>query len=257
MLDARFSSSIKYLRESRHGRGQRLKKNGEGTKIAYHCAMQWRIRSGFAMALVFGRTIGLASELPNSVDPKEGWKLASGNKDVAIYSRAQAGSQLKEFRAIGSSDAPTSAVHAVIYDFENYPNFMPYTLECRLLKRESDSIITYQRLSPKIAEDRDYTLRVWKKSWPGPDGLTYLDQWKPANDLGPAEKKGVVRVKICNGGWLLEPDGPIKTRATYSVYTDTGGLIPAFIANHASRMGISKLFEAVRKQVKNPKYAAG
>jgi len=128
-------------------------------------------------------------------------------------------------------------------------------LECRLLKRESDSIITYQRLSPKIAEDRDYTLRVWKKSWPGPDGLTYLDQWKPANDLGPAEKKGVVRLKVCDGAWLLEPDGPLKTRATYSVYTDTGGLIPAFIANPASRMGISKLFEAVRKQVKDPKYA--
>ena len=167
----------------------------------------------------------------------------------------RAGSPIKEFKAIGAIDAPTGAVHAVIDDFEDYPRFMPYTVECRLLKREADSIITYQRLSPKIAEDRDYTLRVRKKSWPGQEGLTYLDQWKPANELGPAEKKGVVRVKVCEGGWLLEPDGAIKTRATYSVYTDTGGLIPAFIANHASRIGISKLFEAVRKQVKDPKYA--
>ncbi len=206
------------------------------------------------MVFVFGGTIGLASELPTSVDPKDGWKLESETKDVSIYSRAHAGSRLKEFRAIGPIDAPTSSVHAVIDDFENYPNFMPYTLECRLLKRESDSIITYQRLSPKIAEDRDYTLRVWKKSWPGPDGSTYLDQWKTANELGPAEKKGVVRIEICNGGWLLQPDGPSKTRATYSVYTDTGGLIPAFLANYASRMGISRLFEAVRKQVKNPRY---
>ena len=104
---------------------------------------------------------------------------------------------MKEFQAIGAIDAPTGAVHAVIDDFENYPHFMPYTVECRLLKREADSIITYQRLSPKIAEDRDYTLRVRKKSWPGPEGLTYLDQWKQANELGPAEKKGVVRVKVC------------------------------------------------------------
>src|SRR4029453_14506956 len=109
MLDARFSSSIKYLRESRHGRGRWLEKNGEATKIAYHCAMQWRIRSGFAMALVFCRKIGLASELPNSVDSSEGWKLASGSKDVAIYSRAHAGSQLKEFRAIGSIYPPPLA----------------------------------------------------------------------------------------------------------------------------------------------------
>ena len=218
--------------------------------------MKRRLLQGFVLVLsgITLRTFG--AESSGSVDSNEGWKLASQSKDVAIYCRPRAGSRLKEFRAIGPIDAPTYAVHAVIDDLENYSNFMPYTLECRLQKRESDSIVTYQRLSPKICEDRDYTLRVSEKSWPGPQGLTYLNQWKPANDLGPAEKKGVVRVKICDGGWLLEPDGAIKTRATYSVYTDTGGMIPAFIANCASRVGINKLFEAVRKQVKNPKYAA-
>jgi hypothetical protein len=206
-------------------------------------------------ALISGVLISHGEESLRSVDPSDGWKFATKSNEVMIYTRVRAGSPLKEFKAVGEIDAPTSAVHAVIDDFEDYPRFMPYTVECRLLKREGDSIITYQRLSPKIAEDRDYTLRVRKKSWPVPDGLAYLDQWKQANDLGPAEKKGVVRVKVCEGGWLLEPNGPTKTRATYSVYTDTGGLIPAFIANHASRVGISKLFEAIRKQVKNPKYA--
>lgn len=219
--------------------------------------MKRRLLQGVVLVLSGIIVTALGAEFSSSVNSSEGWKLTSGSKDVAIYSRPHAGSRLKEFRAVGLIDAPTWAVHAVIDDLENYPHFMPYTLECQLLKRESDSIITYQRLSPKICGDRDYTLRVWKKSWPGPEGFTYLDQWKPANDLGPAEKKGVVRVKICDGGWLLEPDGAIKTRATYSVYTDSGGLIPAFIANSASRVGISKLFEAVRKQVRNPKYAAG
>jgi len=204
---------------------------------------------------VVGGSTAFADDVSHSVDPSEGWKLAVETKDVAIYSRSHADSRLKEFRAIGPIDAPACAVHAVIDDLENYPSFMPYTLECRLLKREADSIITYQRLSPKICQDRDYTLRVWKKSWAGPGGLIYLNRWEPANDLGPAEKKGVVRVKICDGGWLLEPDGAIKTRATYSVYTDSGGMIPSFIANRASQTGISSLFAAIRKQVKDPKYA--
>jgi len=202
-----------------------------------------------------GGSTAFADDVSHSVDPSEGWKLAVETKDVAIYSRSHADSRLKEFRAIGPIDAPACAVHAVIDDLENYPSFMPYTLECRLLKREADSIITYQRLSPKICQDRDYTLRVWKKSWAGPGGLIYPNRWEPANDLGPAEKKGVVRVKICDGGWLLEPDGAIKTRATYSVYTDSGGMIPSFIANRASQTGISSLFAAIRKQVKDPKYA--
>jgi hypothetical protein len=66
----------------------------------------------------------------------------------------------------------------------------------------------------------------------------------------------VVRVKVCDGSWLLEPETENKTRATYSVYTDTGGLVPAFLANPVSQIGISRLFEAVRKQAKNPKYSA-
>jgi hypothetical protein len=82
-----------------------------------------------------------------------------------------------------------------------------------------------------------------------------MSHWSPANELGPPEKKGVVRVKICEGKWLLEPDGNTRTRATYFIYTDTGGFIPSFIANRVSLTGITKLFAAIRKQVKDPKYA--
>jgi hypothetical protein len=157
---------------------------------------------------------------------------------------------------VGDIDAPTRTVHNVIDDFEEYPKFMPYTVECRLVKREGDAMIGYQRLSPKIVSDRDYTLRIRKKSWPGEGGVVYVDQWEPANELGPAEKPGVLRVKLCEGGWLLEPAGANKTRATYSVYTDSGGTLPAFIANAASEIGIRKIFTAIRKQVKNPKYTS-
>jgi hypothetical protein len=34
-----------------------------------------------------------------------------------------------------------------------------------------------------------------------------------------------------------------------------GGAIPAFIANRASQVAIGRLFVAVRKQVKDPKYS--
>ena len=218
--------------------------------------MLCRALSGFGAILLVSGSNTSAAEFTSSVSPQEGWKLAADAKDVMIYSRPHAESNLKEFKAIGFIDAPSSAVHAVIDDFENYPKFMPYTLECRLIKREGDSVIGYQRLSPKIVEDRDYTLRVSKKSWPGPKGLTYLSQWQTANEMGPAERKGVVRLKVCNGNWLLEPDGPTKTRATYSIYSETGGFVPAFIANHASLTAIKKLYAAIRNQVKEPKYAA-
>jgi hypothetical protein len=222
----------------------------------YHRAMLCRVLPGFGLILLVSGSNTFAEDFTSSVSPKEGWKLAADAKDVVIYSRPHAESNLKEFKAIGTIDAPSSAVGAVIDDFENYPKFMPYTVECRVIKHEGDSVIGYQRVAPKICEDRDYTLRVSKKSRPGPKGLTYSSQWHTANELGPPEQKGVVRLKVCNGAWLLEPDGPAKTRAIYSIYSETGGFIPPFIANHASLTGIKKLYAAIRKQAKEPKYAA-
>ena len=182
------------------------------------------------------------------------WKVVKQNSGVTIYSRPHPGSHLKEFKAVGEIDAATKTVHNVIDDVEAYTSFMPYTTECRVIARKDDSILTYQRVSPKIVSDRDYTLRIQKKSWPVENGLVYLNRWEPANEDGPAEKPGVFRVKVCNGSWLLEPAGEGKTRATYSVFTDSGIVGPAFIANTISTTGISKLFAAVRKQAKDPKY---
>ena len=187
----------------------------------------------------------------------ESWSLESKNGNMFLYSRVRPSSPIKEFKAVTDFEVNTRVVHNVLNDVEAYPKFMPFTTEARVLRREnSSSILTYQRLSPKICGDRDYTLRVRQTSRPGTDGLVFLDRWELANELGPPEKPNVLRVKICEGSWLLEPAGNDKTRATYSIYTDSGGTLPAFVANTASTIGIRKVFTAVRNQVKLPKYSA-
>ena len=218
--------------------------------------MGWR-SSAAIFAFLGGASWSIfAAEFIEPANPNDGWKLVKEGGGISLYSRARAGSSLKEFKAVGEIDAPTRAVHTVIDDLDSYPSFMPYTTECRLIKRDGDSLVTYQRLSPKIVGDRDFTLRIRKKSWPGQDGLVYLNEWEPANEFGPSEKPGVLRVKRNEGSWLLEPAGATKTRATYFIYTDSGGKLPAFLANVASEIGIKKVFAAVRKQVKDPKYRA-
>lgn len=183
------------------------------------------------------------------------WKEEESKNGVVIHSRIRAGSGLKEFRAIGGIEAPPPSVFAVLDDAEAYPKFMPYTSECRVLKRAQDFLIAYQRLNFPLISDHDYTLRSEHMKWLGPDGPIYRIRWAPANDLGPAAKPGVQRVNVCEGGWLLEPSGPSATRATYVIYTDSGGAIPSFLAHKGSRIAIRKIFEAVRKQVRDPRYS--
>jgi len=210
------------------------------------------VRSSGLLFLLF--LVWVAAEQSHASDADEGWKLTNEHDGVTIYSRAHGGSSLKEFKAQGEIAAPSRAVFEVIEDVDSYTSFMPYMAECKLLKRESDSLVSYQRISPKICCDRDFTLRTFRSSWPTAAGIVYSNRWESANGLGPPKKPGVVRVPFCQGSWLLEPTAADRTRATYSVYTDTGGLIPPFIANHFSLTGIREVFAAVRKQVKEPKY---
>jgi len=203
----------------------------------------------------------LLARLPASViaadsgsPSNDGWKPEGQGGNVALFSQPRANTSLKKFKAIGEIDAPIRAVHSVIDDFPNYPRFMPYTVECRVVKRDGTGTFFYQRLSPKIVSDRDYTLHIRERSWNGQGGLVFQHSFEAANEAGPPEAKGFTRVRICEGAWLLESLGPDKTRATYTLDTDNGGKVPAFIANPASEMAIRKVFAAVRKQVKDPKY---
>ncbi|MFL6540630.1 MAG: START domain-containing protein [Chthoniobacterales bacterium] len=182
------------------------------------------------------------------------WKDESDRDGVLIQSRARAGSALREFRAIGVIDAPTSRVFAVLNDAEAYPKSMPYVSEVRVLRREPDAIVFYQRLKLPLLQDRDFTLRTRFEESTSNHGTIYRMQWRPVAE-GPEAIRGVLRVMVCEGGWLLEPQENSKTRATYSIYTDSGGALPSFIANSGSRIAIRKLFDALRKQVKEPKYA--
>ena len=193
---------------------------------------------------------GLAAE-PEAT-PGE-WKFISNKDGVALYRRQRA--ITNESKAIGEIAASTELVHAVIDDVDSYTSFMPYTAECRVLKREGDMIIGYQRISAPMTSDRDYTLRVRTTSKKVEGGTSYFTHWEADNAAGPPEKRGVIRVNLCDGSWLLEPVGPNTTRATYLVYTDSGGMIPKFIKESGSQIGIRKLFAAIRKQIRDPKYA--
>jgi Polyketide cyclase / dehydrase and lipid transport len=198
--------------------------------------------------------LSLCANLPAAepeASPSE-WKSISNKDGVALYRRQRAASY--ESKAIGEIAASTGLVHAVLNDVESYASFMPYTVECRVLKRDGDSVVAYQRISAPLISDRDYTVRVRSSSKAIEGGRSYLSQWETDNALGPPEKSGVVRVKLCEGSWLLAPMGPNPTRATYTIYTDSGGMIPKFIKETGSQIGIRKLFAAIRKEVRDPKY---
>ena len=220
-----------------------------------------RSRAGRLLVSACGLLVALAlsaadsrGEAAQPEAPPGEWKPISNKEGVALFRRQRPRSY--ESKAVGEIAASTNIVHAVLDDAEAYTSFMPYTAECRVLHRDENSILAYQRISAPLASDRDYTIRVRTTSKKVEGGTQYFSHWEADNAAGPPEKRGVVRVNLCEGSWLLEPIAPDRTRATYTVYTDSGGSIPKFIKETGSQIGIRKLFAAVRKQVGDPKYKA-
>ena len=199
----------------------------------------------------------LRADDPVTIGPDTSWQKVDDKDGIAIYSRKRVGSGLKEFKGTGLISAPPQAVEKVLEDVAGYTSFMPYVSEARVISQSGDETVTYQRLNLPVVSNRDYTVRVEHGSSQNPGGLlTFRDTWQTANEAGPAERRGTVRVKVNEGSWLLEPTGTggASTQATYQIYTDSGGALPAFVANHASETAILKLFDAIRKQVRDPKY---
>jgi hypothetical protein len=120
--------------------------------------MKERIVPMFFFVLV--SIVCFTAELAKAADANDGWKLATERDGVTIYTRPHSGSPLKEFKAVGEIAAPSRAVCAVIEDVDAYPSFMPYMAECRLLRRESDSLPELPANFTKICSDRDFTLRT-------------------------------------------------------------------------------------------------
>src|SRR5262245_39344182 len=106
-----------------------------------------------ALVLPFAGQFSVADETKVDTSTATVWKEEANWDGLIIYSRAREGSSLKEFKSVGMIEAPPSTVFAVLNDAEAYPNFMPYTLECRVLKRIGDCTIAYQRLQLPLVSD--------------------------------------------------------------------------------------------------------
>jgi hypothetical protein len=178
------------------------------------------------------------------------WQEVSRKFNLAIYIHHRPDSPIEEVRGVGEFNVPLSVLKGILADVVKYSEFMPYTKESRVLPQNAQ--LCYMVLTPPLVGSLDYTIRVHEASVKNPDGSTsYHSRWELANTDGPPPRPGVTRVTINEGSWLLEPIGN-QTRATYTLYTDGGG-IPPLLMNFANKQSVSRLFEALHARMRDGK----
>ncbi|HSN04362.1 MAG TPA: START domain-containing protein [Nitrospira sp.] len=193
---------------------------------------------------------------PGSVSASEdaGWELVADDDGIEVFARSLADSPVREVRAITEIPTRPDRVFAVLLDSDRFIEFMPYIVEVRTVERNSPSIwYLYQRISPPLVSDRDYTLR--HQSVEEPQRGRYELRWEAANERGPKVRNGVVRVEICTGAYVAESIAEgARTRLTYQLHTDPGGMLPKWLADRANIESVPALLRAVRRRAMDPNY---
>lgn len=208
--------------------------------------------AAFALVFAFITPSALAVDVKS---PGPDWTEANRTDALVIFTKDV--DEGRKIVAIAEVDATPEVVFSVVSDFENYPDFMPYVKESRILSRKSDrELMSYQRIAPPFVSERDYPLKFTLTRGTLGNGGAFKTEWTAYPKILP-EIDGVVRVTLNNGSWLAEPlDGGTRTRLTYTLLTHPGGLIPSFVANMSNTIAIPKLFEAVKQRSIEKKNAA-
>jgi hypothetical protein len=180
------------------------------------------------------------------------WEKVADTEGIVVYTRGREGTNIREVKATGMIDAPPQSVWAFIRDYPNYTKNMPYTRESIVLATENEGKTTffYSVLDFPFIDSRDFVLKILDESdWK--DGAGFLKStWKTTTEHTVKERRRLVRIRVNEGYWLLEPkENGAKTWATYYVFTDPGGAIPTFIVNKANSTAVPDLMRAVRKNV--------
>jgi len=183
---------------------------------------------------------------PASALASEGFTLLGEEKGVRVHNRDKRSGV--EFAAEARLPAPPEQVRRALLDYASHQKWQERLKENKIVARDADSLLVYQRLELPVIDDRDYTL---KATW-GAEGQILWMRFAAANERGPKPVSGVVRVTALEGGWRLEPEGDKGTRAVYRFHIDVAGSVPSWLGKGQAKDNIIDFFIRLKREL--PKY---
>jgi ribosome-associated toxin RatA of RatAB toxin-antitoxin module len=128
-------------------------------------------------------------------------------------------------------NAPVEKVFDVVTNYERYAEFLSEVKEVRAINRKGSELDLQYKVDLVVKTIR-YTIHV-KEERPHRMSWTFID--------------GEV-MRDNKGGWVLEPEGEGRTKATYSVEVTVGPLVPKSILNTLVDSSLPKMLEAFKKR---------
>ena len=199
--------------------------------------------------------LALALTLPAisaSAGSRAPWRHVATTDGVRVSARDIPGQSFPEFRGVLVMKADMFQLLAILDDATQHCEWQASCMVMKVVKRYDEfNRVLYHRLdSPWPVSDRDVVFKGgvtvdWKRKVVWSRFRTVRTQIKP--------KPGVVRITKMYGSFKFQQLAPGTIRATYQVFSDPGGWLPAWLVAGASKKIPLKTLRGLQKQVKKTK----
>ncbi len=186
-----------------------------------------------------------------TADPS--WEPAGGAGNVQWFTRTRKQSPVNELRATALLDASPDELWAVLTDYEGWVSSMPSTDAAVVLSRGpgAGQVLLYLRYALPVIATRDTLIELTESSEAGGRRVLRWSAAAPSRDAERPVTQGVVRLRVNEGLWQLEPrDDGRKTFLTYQLLSEPGGDVPPLFVNSASTLGVPRTIESLMQAVR-------
>jgi len=158
------------------------------------------------------------------------WQLKTTKDGITVYTRKVDGSEILEFKATMTVDAPLNKIVSLFEDTKELSSWYYQCTHSELIKDEGpqDKIIYIVLHLPWPVTERDSYFRQTKSIDAKDSSVNYSILALP--DYLPA-KNGKVRVLMINSHWRFTPLPDGKTEIYFQQHSNPGGSIPSFLVN--------------------------
>ncbi len=196
----------------------------------------------YPIAIAILQVLFFSEPLRGQGASESAWELVKEQGLTKVYTRSREDIKIKEVRI---STIIKTSMEKFLKVLNDVPNYSDWVFRCEKAKRLltiSDHEFYYYTTSnlPFPISDRDMVIH--SRQWTDPLTKTVYSESVADPNYIP-HKDDYVRVPFLKSAWVIHPmeDGTLKVN--YSISTDPGGSLPAWLVNMAITQGPIKTME--------------
>ncbi len=188
-----------------------------------------------------------------TLQAQNAWVLKADRDGIKVFTKSQQGSKFKAIKVECSVQSTLSRLTYAIMDIATCREWVYSTKSCVMVKQVSASeLYYYSEINvPWPVSNRDFVAHLVATQNPVTKVVT-VDAENVAG-LVP-EKDNIVRVVQSVGKWVITPVGANSVKIEYSLFTDPGGVVPAWLINLFVTKGPFESFKKLKEHIQKPAF---